>query len=72
MPFCPFLKINNFFSCILKNTDPNNICVPIVFKTITNKTYEETFFIFFLFQNSKMRIFRDQQIKKKKILSFSF
>ena len=45
-----------------KNTDLNKICVSIVFKTITNKKYEETFLKSFLLQNSKMRIFGGQQI----------
>ena len=61
-PFWSFLKINNFFSCNLKNTDLNNICASIVFKVITNKKYEENFFLSFLFQKSKMRFFGGHQI----------
>ena len=48
--------MNNFFSCIKKKTDPNNICESIVFKTIRNKKYEDNFFESFLFQNLKMCI----------------
>ena len=55
-------KLKTFFPCILKNTDLNNICVSIVFKTITNQKYEEKFFLSFLFQNSKMRVFGGHQI----------
>ena len=47
--------------CIFKNTDQNNICASIIFKAKTKVKYEETFFLQFLFQSSKMPFFGVKQ-----------
>ena len=70
--FWLFLKINNFFSCILKNTDQNNICVPIVFKSKTNKNMKNNFFNVFISKFKNALDFLGSPNLKKPFLCFSF
>ena len=57
---CQFLVVNHGFFCIFKNTDKNNICVPIVLKAKTEEKNEfwninrkKMFFIFFFYFSFK-------------------
>ena len=39
-----FLTVNNFFLCVLKNTDQKNICASIVFKADQSQSTKKTIF----------------------------
>ena len=39
------LTVNNFFLCVIKNTNPKNFCVSSVFKAESEPKYEEKHFL---------------------------
>ena len=52
-----FLAVNNFFWCVLKNTEQNNNRVFIVFKAESELKHKENFFLGVFLQKPKLRFF---------------
>ena len=64
-----FLVVNNFFWCVFKNTEQNNICLIIVFKAESEPKHEENIFVCVFLQKPKTRFFGG---KKKIVLKLKF
>ena len=64
-----FLVVNNFFLCVFKNTEQNNICVFIVFKAESEPKHEEIFYLGVFLQKPKTPFFGG---KNKIVLKLKF